>query len=352
MRVIHLISGLRGGGAEHLVLDLCKQSLNDPQIDMKVLILSSIDGIAYKFHEAGIHPLSGERMVNKRKTGSAITVYKSLLTLIRQDKNTIIHAHMFHACIFASFVKIIRPSIKIIFTLHNNYVPEWHRRLLLFLAKPLRNTDIIFTGSRAEWYQKKNAVNIPNGINVSKFIHLKSEKPPVFTFVFVGRIEEQKNPLFLVELAKSLRQEYQFIIRVAGEGSLMQDLKKLIDQFNLHHLFELSGFHNDIPQLLAQSHCLLLPSAWEGMPLVILEAGAAGVPVLATPVGNLPYILNNSNAYIGELNEFPILMEEVMNNYGEALIKARRLKDIVINKFAIHDIYHLHAASYRALSHV
>lgn len=344
MKVIHLLSGLRGGGAEHFVLDLCIQSINDSKVEMKVLALSSIDDIAYKFHETGADLLlSVVKDSGQRKR----TVFRSFTLLLRQRNVDILHAHMFHACMVACVYKIFRPSARIIFTLHNNYVPEWHRKYLLFLAKPFRSKDIIFPGTKPQWYQKKNAVVIPNGIDVSKFAHPDVVKPPVFTFAFIGRIEEQKNPLYLVELAGSLRHDYTFCIRIAGEGSLTTKLRQLIHHRDLQNYFELAGFQHDIPRLLSQCHCLLLPSAWEGMPLVMLEAGAAGVPVIATPVGSVPAILNSSNGYVGELDKFPGMLREVMGNYGDALIRARRLMtDITIN-FTIEKSYRQHLETYR-----
>ena len=58
MKVLHVISGLRSGGAEHFVLDLCRRSINDDEIEMSVLTLSGADDISYKFREAGIEVLT------------------------------------------------------------------------------------------------------------------------------------------------------------------------------------------------------------------------------------------------------------------------------------------------------
>lgn len=338
MKVTHLISGLRGGGAEHLVLELCIQSLKDPGIEMKVISLSLIDDIAYKFGEAGIeiHPHTERR--------SGWTPFKAFALLVKQ-KPRLIHAHMFHACMVACLVKLVRPKTKVIFTLHNNHIPEWHRKVGLFFSKPLRSGDIIFPGCVPAWYQKKNAFKIPNGVNTERF-QFNSVKPVVFTCIFIGRLEEQKNPLFLIDVVNVLKSRFRFTIKVAGDGPLKNELEEGINRSGISEYFHFLGFGKDIPGELATSHCLLLPSRWEGMPLVILEAGASRVPVIATPVGNIPYIIDDSSGYLGEPGDFPGLLEEVMNNYGDALIRAGNLMKKVLRHYDIRDCYRDHVSVY------
>jgi len=342
MKILHVISGLKGGGAEHFVLELCRQSLHDNDNEMKVLSLSAADEISYKFRGSGINVLS---TASGKKNGRGINAFKGFRILLKHPHN-IVHAHMFHACLLACCAKLLRPSLKIIFTLHNNHVPQLHRKLLMFITRPLRKNDIIFPGMQLKWFQKSNAVSVSNGIDTSRFIHLHIEKPPLFTCAFVGRLSEEKNPLFLVELARSLLPEHNFMIRVAGEGPLKSKLAERISEANLDDHFIIHGHVDNVDHLLAGCHCLLIPSLWEGMPLVLLEAGATGMPVIATPVGNIPSLLNNNNGYIGDTGRFRSMVTEVMNNYGEALIRARRLMQQVHEHYSIDRSYHEHMQLY------
>jgi glycosyltransferase involved in cell wall biosynthesis len=328
MKVLHVISGLRGGGAEHFVLELCMASGTDEHVDMSVLTLSAKDEISYKFTEAGIglHAVSSG---NKRGTKA----FKGFLSLLKY-RRTVFHAHMFHACMVACFAKLFKPSNTVVFTLHNDHVPQLHRRLMLFFSRPFRKADIIFPGMKRKWYQTKNAATIPNGINLDRF-HVISDKPPVFTAAFVGRLEEEKNPLFLVDLARSLIPQHNFMIRVAGDGPLKAELEERIKEENLQSHFIIHGHVDDVPKLLSESHCVLMPSLWEGMPLVMLETAAAGIPVIATPSGNVPVLISDTEGYVGPLAKFAEMLQEVMDNYGEALIKARRLTKKINSEFGI-----------------
>ena len=341
MKVLHVISGLRSGGAEHFVLELCRQSSKDKEAVVSVLTLSAADEISHKFREANINVISTS---TQRRT-RGINAYKGFRILMKHP-HSIVHAHMFHACMVACFAKLLRPSIKIIFTLHNNHIPEFHRRLLLFLTRPLRKIDIILPGMHRKWFQKSNAVVISNGIDVDRFMHRHIDKPPLFTCAFVGRLAQEKNPLFLIDLAKSLLPEHNFMFRVAGEGPQRKLLEQSIAEEKLEEHFTVHGYVEDVPKLLAESHCLLIPSYWEGMPLVLLEAAAAGIPVIATPVGNIPSIVNSENGYIGNTNTFKEMIADVMDNYGEALIKARRLMHDVADRYGIDNIYLQHQEIY------
>ena len=347
MTVIHLISGLNGGGAEHFLLELCNYSVKKSQNRTIVVSLSSINTIEQKFRDGGIeyYFLHIDRFRDIYKG------YKRLSGIMESQKTrnggaVIMYAHMFHACMIACAVKFFRYRFPLIFTLQNNYVEEPYRRLLLFMTRFLRNTDIVFPGSNRKWYQKRNAVTIGNGIVSSRYVR-DGNKDQLFTCIFLGRLEKQKNPLYLIELANSLRNKYTFRIRVVGSGSLEASLREKIKEHHLEDFFELTRFCNEPNKLLSAAHCLLLPSLWEGMPLVLLEAGAAGVPVIATPVGAVSAIANSSNAFIGKLVDFPRLLEEVINNYPEAMIKSGRLRKLVVEKYDIEKIADQHELLYR-----
>ena len=341
MNVLHVISGLRGGGAEHFVLELCKQSLRSKNAEMSVLSLAAVDEISHKFAEAGISVLQMPHS-KKKRSASAFHAFKALL----KHPYTSVHAHMFHACVIACFAKVFRPSLRIYFTLHNNNSVSWHRQVLMYLMKPLRKADIVFPGTLPRWFQKSNAAIIGNGVDTTRFSHLNTSKPPLFTCVFGGRLSPEKNPLFLVDLAKSLLSEYNFMIHVAGEGPLKEELIRSISDNKLSDHFVILGHVDDIAPLLAESHCVLIPSLWEGMPLILLEAAAAGIPVIATPVGNIAFLLNKENGFIGSLNDFPWMVKDVMDNYGDAIIKARRLKTFVEQNNNITRIYDQHMEVY------
>lgn len=345
LTVVHLIIGLGGGGAEHLVLELSKKSAL-ANIKTIIISLTEINTIDYKFKEnhLEVHYLKISKM---SKVLQGIMKIKAILN---NHSQVLFHAHMFHGLMAGVLYSLIYQKIPIVFTLHNTIVPEWYRRIILYLCKPLRQTDINFSPSIKKWYLK-NTVVIPNGVDFENFTSFpkKFEKSTdTFQFLFLGRIEEQKNPFFLIELANYLTQNNQvnFRINLAGDGSLRKQLEQNISIHQIDKFINILGFQNNINELFNMSHCLILPSLWEGLPISLIEASAAKLPIITTPVGSIPEFFNNSNCEIAELKDFGDAMIRVINNYDQALNKSIKLYNDNKDIFDIKSVFKVHLEAY------
>lgn len=329
MTVVHILIGFGGGGMENFVLHLSKKYL-EKNINVIAVGVTAECTVLAEFQDAGI------TCVGLGIT-SVFTFFKGLqklFQLIRKIPDAFIHAHGFHALMLGCFIRLWRPAIPMVFTLHNNVVRKPYRRFLLFFTRRLRKADIIFSDDAKAWYHKSKSIVIPNGVDTQKF-NVTKQLPDVFTYLFVGRLDEAKNPLYLVDLAKELEKEGEFKIVVAGIGDLLSPLQQKIARFNLQDKFEYVGYRKDTPQLMSKAHCIIMPSLWEGMPIVVLEAGASRTPIISTPVGSIPTVLNNGNAHLGSLEQFPAMMKDVYHNYGKAQDKADILQKTIQVGFSI-----------------
>ena len=116
---------------------------------------------------------------------------------------------------------------------------------------------------------------------------LKTEDRP--TVLVLSNFKKQKSPLDVVEVAAQLSLKLPRVLFLwAGDGALLQKVERLIDQKGLKPNFELLGWRDDVAKLLAASDTLLLTSLHEGLPRVVLQAMAAGKPVVATAVSGTP----------------------------------------------------------------
>ncbi len=107
-----------------------------------------------------------------------------------------------------------------------------------------------------------------------------------------GRLSPEKGFSILVEAAKWVHEQFPEVRFVLfGEGPERNRLESLIARLQLTDVFRLAGFSNDLDSLIPWSKCVVLPSFTEGLPNVALEAGAAGVPVVATAVGGTPEVV-------------------------------------------------------------
>lgn len=117
--------------------------------------------------------------------------------------------------------------------------------------------------------------------------HAKPDKKPqTLRLICVGRLHYQKGYDRLLEELKQSPPPGEWELLILGEGAERESLTKLIEKCELVNHVILMGNQTNPWTYIAQSDCLLLPSRWEGMPNVVLEALACGTPVIATKDAN------------------------------------------------------------------
>ncbi len=143
-----------------------------------------------------------------------------------------------------------------------------------------------------------NFVVIPNGIDVAEFAS-SSDRRSEFGFVpstpivgMVARLVPDKDPQTFVRMAREVADvapETRFLL--VGDGPLRPHVERLVRELHLERWVTLTGFRRDVPAILATVDVVVLPSLWEGLPLVVLEAMAAAKPVVATALPSLAEVV-------------------------------------------------------------
>ena len=139
----------------------------------------------------------------------------------------------------------------------------------------------------------KNGVYIPNGVDIfGRFDKEKREreKDKKIRFLFVGRLEEQKGCRYLIQATRILVEKTKnFEILLVGDGSQRKMLENLTKETKLGSYVTLLGRVCDekLGELYCTSDAFVLPSLWEGLPLTLLEAWSARLPVIVTNVGGI-----------------------------------------------------------------
>lgn len=138
---------------------------------------------------------------------------------------------------------------------------------------------------------------VPNGVDVGRYGKIgkraakkKMNAPQDRLIIFTGRLTESKGLFPLLDAMRELKNHTLWIV---GSGPLEKQLKCVAPD-NVKFL----GFRRDIPELLAASDIFVLPSASEGQPISLLEAMAAGVPVIASSVGEIPSVVGHDGLLI------------------------------------------------------
>lgn len=113
--------------------------------------------------------------------------------------------------------------------------------------------------------------------------------------LFVGRLTEQKRPQDLIDavaaLSADIRQKVQ--IDILGDGELQEKLRQQISTLGLDDHVQLHGHQSNAAEWMRRSDALVLPSRWEGLPNVVLEAMANGLPVIASNVDGIPEMIDH-----------------------------------------------------------
>ena len=339
--ILQLITGLGMGGAEKVVLDLTKH-IDRENFEISVVSLTDRIELLDDFRDENINTTV---LFGQKTLISFLYLVKKVNKYVKDNKIQLIHAHMTHALVIASVVKVLNPKIKIVYTSHNLNIGSRLRELLVWFLKPYRNIDIIFSKDILKFFYKKNHIVIPNGINLKKY-DLNLKKHETFTITCVGRLEYVKNHEFLINLADKLKNEFEFKIQVVGTGVLESKLKSEVEKLKLENYIIFLGLRNDIPQILSKSHCFVLPSLWEGLPIVLLEAGASKLPIVSTSVGSIPSLLNENTAYVCDLTNFKNAIIEIFYDYDNALKKADKLYERIDSHYAIDSILKEHEKVY------
>ncbi|QQS26904.1 glycosyltransferase [bacterium] len=132
-------------------------------------------------------------------------------------------------------------------------------------------------------------INIPNGVDGEGLTKLKANRV-CNEIIWVGRLEKNdKNPDLFLEIAKKMPQES---FCMYGDGGYRDELLSIIKERNINNVY-IKGFVDDTKEIYRKAKLLCLTSESEAMPLVVLEALAAGVPVVSTKVGDVEAVLSS-----------------------------------------------------------
>lgn len=139
-----------------------------------------------------------------------------------------------------------------------------------------------------EWmFGHKNSAVIHNAIDAKEFLFNQDTRNTIRAqygindeklILFVGRLDPQKNPLFLIDIFKEIiKKQQDWKLFLIGDGVLRTDIEERIEKYKLQNEVCLLGSRSDVKDFLQAADCFLLPSKFEGLGIVLIEAQAAGL---------------------------------------------------------------------------
>lgn len=225
-----------------------------------------------------------------------------LVRLARAWKPDVLHSHMVHANLMARVLRLFVPIPVMVSTIHNIYEggPLWMAAYRM--SNSLVDHMTIISEAAANRFVAEGIVPrellscVPNGVDTERFrsvpagarsalrqsLGLENE----FIWLAVGRFEVAKDyPNMLRAFALVHDQHPNAVLLLVGHGSLQNEVESLAQSLNLGDQIRFLGVRGDVPEVMSAADGYVMSSAWEGMPIALLEAAAAGLPIVATLVG-------------------------------------------------------------------
>ena len=202
---------------------------------------------------------------------------------------------------FMAIVSAMGLHIPVIVSVRSNPAREYPDFLTRLLVRILfsRSAGVILQTKQAKEFfpasvQKKSII-LPNSLS-PQFLKKKTEKQDSTEIVWVGRMDENKNPQMLLQAFEEIAKRYpKWTLKYVGDGPLYEKLKGLCKKSGLEKSVMFLGKTENVPQELAKSEIYVLTSKQEGMPNALIEAMVSGLAVIATdcPCGGPAELIEN-----------------------------------------------------------
>jgi glycosyltransferase involved in cell wall biosynthesis len=300
--VAHIILSLEIGGMEQVVVDLVK-AMDRSRFEPVVVCIQKLGPLADELKALGVAVMEVPPMVPVL----SLLYPTALIKVIRSTGTEVIHVHS--GCWFKGVMAArICGAKNIIYTLHG---ATYARTLVLKFMERIaaRLTSAIIAVSDDLAGQLRNAGHIPmekvsviiNGIDTDKFsaVQTRANGGPVHIGT-IARLEEVKDIGTLLRAFRILIDAgVEAVLDIAGDGSERETLQQLASELGIREKVNFLGFRRDTPQLLAAMDIFALSSLSEGTSISMIEAMAAGKPVVATRVGgNTALIEEGVNGFL------------------------------------------------------
>lgn len=287
MRILHVITSLRTGGAERLMVDMLpRMKAKGHEVDLCVF-----DGVRTPFYEE-----LGSKGVRVIPLGHSVYSLVNLFKLIPLMRGyDIVHSHN-TACQYFVAIASLFLKCKIYTTEHNTsnrrrniwwlMSDRWmygRYEKVVCISELTKKNLLQHIGDSFE----KKCVIIYNGIDITAFANSSSPLSNGKKILMVSAFREQKDQKTLIRTMKELPSEYMLELAGGGEERLITECKLLVQELHLDERVKFLGVRTDIPALLNAANVVVLSSHYEGLSLSSLEGMASGRPFVASDVEGL-----------------------------------------------------------------
>lgn len=305
-RVAIVLPYFGSGGAENMVSRLASH-LDLSRVEAEVICLYG-QPLQNRLEKAVTSHGVQIKHIGKGKGFSAGALFK-LWRELSTYKPTIIHTHL-SACVYCA-PWILFHNAKMLHTIHST--PKYElikpKQTVMAIMYKLNKAIPVAISHEIQsmmigHYKLKNEPELVyNPVDVSRFNTLKKEHDGI-QVVTVGRLSVEKNQKLLIEAIQKISELHpEVTLKILGDGPLRKEIEDQIKQSSLEQVVELEGNVPNVEEYFSRSDIFALSSVYEGLPLVVLEAMAAGLPIVSTDVGGVKDIVTDNGILVESGNK-------------------------------------------------
>lgn len=326
VRVLNVISNLRRGGTEQCVMNYYRH-MNRELVQYDFLVLSKEDGI----YEDEIQEMGGRVYKIPAFSKNPVSNYLQMHSFFRKHHYSIVEVHAPSPIRYRYCSAAKKYGAKnVIFHAHNNSDRERSDMHYRAASKVRMNTDYRFACSKQSGeytFCCDDFKVMPNAIELERFVYNPEKRETMrremsvqdqFVIGHVGRMCDQKNQPFLVDVfAEVCRMQPNAVLMLVGDGELRADLESQVRNLNLEGKVIFTGVRQDVPDLFQAMDVFVLPSRWEGLGIVALEAQAAGLPCVFADTITQEVNVSKNTTYLSLKDSHAKWAEEILRFRGE-----------------------------------
>lgn len=328
-KILHIVGDSQFGGGAVLILRIAQEAAHH---GYDVAVLSTDPRFQQAIREAGLRVVDVDCIWRPIRPLHDVAGFWRLRRYLKQNRYDIVHTHTSKAGLVGRAAAFYAQIPGIVHTVHGFAFHEESSRLAVTvyswlerLAAKWCNRIVTVSKFHRSWALElgicgpDRIVAIPNGVAPERVAAtaersaFRSElglAPDQVVLVSAGRLAHQKGIEFLIEAVRILRDGGVSQLRVvlAGDGPMRGFLEQKVKEEDLEREFIFLGFRTDVANVLAAGDIAVMPTEREGMSVALLEAMAAGKPVITTTIGsNLEVTENGKFASLVEPRNVPAL---------------------------------------------
>lgn len=299
-RIMLVIHGLRMGGAEMMVKNLAC-ALHEAGYSVEVVSLHDGDTpVADMIREGGVKVIA-----LKKRNGPDLGVILELKREMERFRPTVVHTHLPVLVYVLPAARIYDSNVKIVHTFHSIATKETRSSLIKAVnRRAFLSGDVLPVALNEEvrdsickvYDLDDSAIPVVrNGVDLKRFRSVSASRTrgDVLRLLCVARFEDVKNHSLLLRALAILVSEFEGAVELTlvGDGPLRPNIESLVNDLGLSNKVVFAGQQKDTAPYYGRADIFVLVSKYEGLPMSVIEAMAAGLPVVATNVGGLPGIV-------------------------------------------------------------